>query len=183
MLSWYWLVIFIVLYKLASNIFKLIRCIKLANEYNQFLRGSDSNNVYHSTQEVKSLILGAGVEDMVVPVMQPAGFGMVHSMKPSVLGQYPSNDVRFAYSTIRMFEQAIGVYKHRIYETINPLYWIDLIIWLPRNFLNYLGITVTSVGSKLICSIFQIIYWALSIAYIYYHAEMKSLLLSIIERM
>jgi hypothetical protein len=61
---------------------------------------------------------------------------------------------------VSMFHKAMGVYKSRMWETINPLYWIESIIFLPRQLFTYLRVPPESVLIKL----GQAIYWLLCIA-------------------
>ena len=56
------------------------------------------------------------------------------------------------------FKQAIGVFKRRIYDSINPIFWIELIIYMPKHTLEFIG-----VSGKNRTNIFQVIYWFLGI--------------------
>lgn|GEM_PF-445086 len=183
MFKWYWIISLIATYKLISNIIKLVQCDRLQSNYLDFLDVDSDFSPYQDSREVNRLILGAGVPDKKIPVVQPAGFGLVHSVATSVLGQYPSKDERFVRATVIMFEQAIGEYKHRCIETLNPLYWIDFVIWLPKRFFSYLGVSDSNFATKIIHCIFQGLYWLASITFLTYDKEFKLLLVAIIERM
>jgi len=56
---------------------------------------------------------------------------------------------------MRSFDDAIGIYLSRIKESPNPLYWLDLVICLPKNALCYLGAKPETV----IIKILQIVWW------------------------
>jgi hypothetical protein len=140
------------------------------------------SKLLQSKREVTDLIFGANVSDYTIPWTQPAGFGLVNTMQPSVVGQFPSRLEAFAGTTLRMFNEAIGVYKDRMWETISPFYWIKTIVWLPKRFLSYLGISDSNLAAKIVNSLFQGVYWLVAIAFIAYNDEFKTFALFIIER-
>jgi hypothetical protein len=47
------------------------------------------------------------------------------------------NDERIVLLMIGIFRQAIGIYKKRIIDAINPFYWLEFIIFLPQNIIQY----------------------------------------------
>lgn len=57
------------------------------------------------------------------------------------------------------FSEAIGVYKHRMIESVNPLVWIRVIIFLPRYAMNYIGIEPGKKSSRII----HVIGWIIEI--------------------
>ena len=58
------------------------------------------------------------------------------------------------------FYGSVGVYKTRTLEALNPLHWVETLIFLPREILNYLGVSQANVVSKLL----QLIYWFVTAA-------------------
>ena len=58
-----------------------------------------------------------------------------------------------------MFAESKGAYKSKILETFNPLYWIELIIWLPKQFTLFLGLNKELKAVKTINILLQTIYW------------------------
>ncbi len=57
--------------------------------------------------------------------------------------------------TQAMFHKSIGIYRSRMIDAINPIYWIEFVIYLPKNVFQYVG---ASPESTLVKST-QIIYW------------------------
>lgn len=183
-MNWYWVIVGILAYKFVDNLVKYLRCLNLRNRYVDYLMTDTGiEKLLQAKKDVQSLIFGANVENYSIPWTQPAGFGLVNTMKPSVLGQFPSRIDVFAQSTLRMFEEAIGVYKRRMFETFNPLYWVDAAIWLPKRFLSYLGINNTNFAAKALHCLFQGAYWLATAAFIAYNQEARALLAGILERM
>lgn len=56
-----------------------------------------------------------------------------------------------------MFHDSLGVFKGRIKESLNPIYWIEFLIHLPKNILLYFDIPSKSILIK----ITQIFYWVI----------------------
>ena len=48
------------------------------------------------------------------------------------------------------FSEAIGVYKHRMIESVNPIVWMKVIIFLPRYVMDYIGIEPGKKSSRVI---------------------------------
>jgi hypothetical protein len=179
-----WVLLAIFAYKFVDNLVKWFKCINLKDQYVDYLMTNNGvGKLLQSKKSVQDLILSAGVSDYKVPWTQPAGYGLVHTMQPSVLSQFPSRLEPFEQTTLRMFEEAIGVYKNRVWESLSPLYWINVVIWLPKRFLVYLGINDSNFTAKIINSLFQFLYWLAGLAFIAYNDEFKLFLLAIIERM
>ena len=40
-----------------------------------------------------------------------------------------------------MFHMAVGIYKHRVRESYNLIYWINTIVFLPAKTLQYFGVS------------------------------------------
>ncbi len=58
-----------------------------------------------------------------------------------------------------MLHEAIGTYRARIFETFLPMYWIELLLYLPREILRYLGLPPESLATKTL----QLFYWFLGL--------------------
>jgi hypothetical protein len=71
------------------------------------------------------------------------------------LNLYPTDDANYAIAILQILQQTVSVYKSRLAEAINPLYWINVVIFLPRTILEYLGAKGTGLGTKVL----QLIYW------------------------
>ena len=142
-------------YKLISNSYYLFRTQRLINVYEYWL--TYENNTYELCQEkylFKKLITKAGVNDKFIPIAQPMGLGQIASFNSSVLTQFPNNSTIFADATLKMLFEAKGIFKERIVETFNLIYWIELILFLPKNLLIYLGLH----PGNLIIKIFQLLW-------------------------
>jgi len=156
MLEWYWIILIIFVYKFINNLVKYNRCIYFKDQYVNFvLTATGGEKLLQSKNEVTELINGANVSNYTIPWTQPAGFGLINTMQPSVLGQFPSRIESFATTMTKMFIEAIGVYEGRMRETFSPNYWIQCVIFLPKKLLVYVGLPPENV----IIKIMQMFWW------------------------
>lgn len=88
------------------------------------------------------------MNDPKIPYAQPVGYGQMATGSASVLDNFPNRLEDHAVFTSRLIDEALGVYRQRFWETFNPLYWIDSILYLPRTILSYLGLKPDSVFVK-----------------------------------
>ena len=108
-----------------------------------------------SKHRTVALIQAAGVRDPHVPKVHPLGFGQVASSSVSAFLNYPSafSDLRIAM--LAAFDEALGVYRGRMFDAINPLYWVKLLVYWPTRALSAVGVDRDAVAAKLL----QGLYW------------------------
>ena len=63
---------------------------------------------------------------------------------------------------------AKGYYVAQSKLSLSPLYWIELIVFLPREIIKASGFKTTTKHLDVITKIIQIFYWLISIGYILY---------------
>lgn len=124
------------------------------SKYKKYITKPTWGFVEHEHQIVK-LFRDAGVEDNRVPMIEPLGYGKILTGQTSVFSNISITREDVVGSVRHMFHQTIGIYRSRMLETINPLYWIESIIFLPKRILNYVGVS----SEKVVIKVFQIIYW------------------------
>ncbi|WP_370815590.1 hypothetical protein [Veillonella sp.] len=150
--------IIIALYKLIANSYKYWRCSQLMEHYLQWLNGNYSDElIFQSKYEVTKLL--SITPDKGLPLTLPTGLGQAYSANHSTIYSYPSKIHPFTTATFEMFAESKGAYKSKILETFNPLYWIELIIWLPKQFTLFLGLNNELKAVKTINILLQTIYW------------------------
>ena len=171
----------VLLYKLLVNMYYLWRINYL---YSIFISSfNDSNkskfNSLEYASEMKSVILKAGVQDTRLAVSQPTGYMQVATFKASVLENILNARVDFVEATNSKFRDAMGVYKHRIFECFNPIYWIESIVNLPKRTLVYLGVD----GESILVKISTLSYWILGAIYAVFSSEINEIIKFYISRL
>lgn len=109
--------------------------------------------------QIKNYIKYAGVKDKHIPVVQPVGYGYVANSMVSLFDNITNNHEDVAKVAINSLLEAKGNYKSRLINTINPFYWLRIIIFIPKYIFSYLGLKEESI----IIKIFQLIYWLLAV--------------------
>jgi hypothetical protein len=158
MLNLLFLVFVAIIIKILLNLWKYIRCRDYLNKYFKYLKKPKYDFIENKLLIVE-LLRSAGVNDSSFPNAEALGMGQVVTYSASVLDNLSSRETRIVETVIDMFHQAIGVYRSRIIESVNPLYWIEFAINLPKNIFRYLGISPENTIVKL----FQLIYWIIGI--------------------
>jgi hypothetical protein len=122
--------------------------------YMRWLAGDDGNLLEKQPNVVK-LIDNAGIHDAVIGIVEPAGLGYVRTGNASVLANFPNRREDAAQATYNIFSQTIGVYRLRMWQTINPLFWLECVIYLPKNAMIFLGLDANSAATKFL----QLVWW------------------------
>lgn len=165
----------IVVYKLLRNFSKYVQCLILLGKYKRWCRDPYWKFV-ENKQTVISLFKDAGLHDSHIPVAEPIGYSLVQPGMVSLFENFPNNSPNMTKFTITMFHEAIGVYKHRMIDAINPMYWISSIIFLPKNILIGIGVKPENISIKIL----QFLYWLAAIILGLYIEEIKKILIRIL---
>lgn len=170
----------IVVYKALLNFTRLKQLQRYEKEFISFLSDKPSKIDEHKMQTI-TLFKKANVPDSQMRVTQPIGFGKVASFNASVFHNFPMAERTIAEPSLTMFKNAIGVYKSRMFEAINPLYWIDLIVFLPKNLLTYIGLNMDNASSKLWNVLLSLVWWVFCTFVTIFQPEIKQYIIEFIR--
>lgn len=166
------IVFFVILsYKFLSNYIYYKKCVRFDKLYTEWLSKKDASFLQHKN-EIISLFKRAGIQDYFVSVVQPITLGTVQTNTVSVFDNFPSFYKNIAAVSLRMFDEAIGVYKMRMKETVNPLYWIEFIIFLPKHILQYIGFDMNTAAQRACNVLLTFIWWILNIGFISFREQL-----------
>lgn len=155
------LLLLIPLFFLIDSAYSYYKLNKIYDSYFEWLKGHSSTRVARKRSALKKLIAHAGVSNPSLPTVEPMGWGQLASFKIDVLENFPSNREDITQVTCRVIQDALGVYKDRMWSAINPLSWIQTFVFLPQSIIGYLGLSTDTVLTKLL----QLIWWALCSAF------------------
>lgn len=168
----------IVVYKLISNLVNLLRCIYYENKYMEFL-ASRKFNFAEYTYPVKKLFQRAGIGDSSFQFAQPIGWGQLATGTARVTDNMNVLDDRVVANMATMFSVAKGTYKSRTLESLNPLYWIECVIFLPKKLMEYFGVSGEKSGVKIL----QVIYWILAPLLVGFRTQIYEYIANLIGKM
>ncbi|PKM74994.1 MAG: hypothetical protein CVU92_03640 [Firmicutes bacterium HGW-Firmicutes-17] len=161
--------IVVIIYKAFSNTYYYFQSIKLSNDYSDFLK-NESSSVFSKKQDIQKLFSRAHIKNSYVPVTQPVGYGYLQAANYPIIDNMFVKDQRVVSAIIGMFEEATGVYRRRIFESFNPIFWVETIIYLPRSIIAYLGLSTDVIAVKII----QVIWWIIAPMAIIYRNSLIS---------
>lgn len=170
----------IVIYKVLSNAACLFNISRYEKEFVKLPTGN--SKIFEHKQHVVKLWKRAGISDVYMPMTKPLGFGQIANMNVSIFTNFPSLQKAQFVAALNLFDEAKGVYKSRILESVNPLFWIDLLVFLPKNILLYLGMSEQNVAFKILNVIMQGLWWIACAAVAFFHDDVKRILLDVINK-
>lgn len=164
-------VFLIALLKFSFNFQNYIRTKKLHSSFLDFIHGQNSNIQSHS-QEVLELFKKAHIPDKRIPASERVG-AQIFSAVVSVQSMFPSTRADFAAETICMFESAEGVFRKNLIDSFNPLYWIELLVFLPKNLLVYIGLNSDQTLFRLCNVLLTFIWWAFCTGLAFFRPQLQ----------
>ena len=168
-------------YKLSKNLYYYFRIQKL---YSYFITISAPNEedinkkVFETKSEVIDLFKKANIEDNLIPTIKPLEGGYGTPIRVSCFSSYPNNQKEFFVYYLKMFDEAKGTFKRRMLEVFLPFYWIDGILFAPKNLLDYIGASPESRSTKISNVVLTSIYWFLGIFLTVFKEKVEALIRS-----
>ena len=157
------LIIISLIYRALVNYIRFRKIKSLHNIYAQ-----DHEQFIEESQIALSLFKEAGLKDHNVHVTTKSRLVLRTAFQdiPQYQQQNISvfDNITFIHpdvnpAVVSLFMKAKGVFRHRLKESMNPLFWIQYTLTLPTYLLEYLGVK----EGNLIIKLIQVIYWGLGI--------------------
>ena len=175
------LFITIVLIKFFLNISKYYYLKKVITKHNIFIDGElaeddeqkkqdgikAGNWIQENQLEIKNVVSKTGLRDQTKSYMQPLGLGYAKQQNVNALDNMLFLNTEILELAREIINRAKGYYKVQALKSFNPLYWIEILIFLPREILKYIGVDEKEKVGSIITKIIQIIYWIASIFFMY----------------
>ncbi len=143
---------------------RLLFLIKLEKDWFDYLKKNADKDLYRSLLERKSRLINlfkeAKVQQAVLPRVQPVGYGLVYPDQIDVLENFTFKNKKISEAFYVKLCEVVGYYKSRRNENINPLFWIKVIVFLPKLMIRFLGFE----SFKTLTNLIQMIYWIIGIA-------------------
>lgn len=168
----------IVLIKFVLNLYNFLRIKKLCSYHLEFLSDKRPDFTKYR-QEVLSLFKKAHIKNVCTPATQPVGYGKIATMNVDVFTMFPSNLQIIAVPAHGMFNEAQGVFKKNMCDSINPIYWLDFLVFLPKNILIYLGLDTEKTLFKIINLGFTFLWWSFCTLVTIFQPEIKQFIVEL----
>ncbi len=165
---------------LILNFSKLRRLKKLMSGYEEYIKNPSSQAFHEKKCEIIGLFQSAGLRDPQVPLVQMVDPMHIVRGNYSVFDNLTVLKPEFISAMQALFLESIGVYKKRVSNSINPVYWLEVIFFLPEKIINYFGMSNGSQTIAIVSKTLNIVYWVAGIAitFLIYYFRIKLIYLS-----
>ncbi|RKX91309.1 MAG: hypothetical protein DRP84_11805 [Spirochaetes bacterium] len=140
--------------------------VKNASEKEKRVSQKAARWIQANQTEIKRRVLNAGVEEQIKSFMEPIGLGYGQTKNISTLDNLLFMNKEIIASARQTISIAKGHYWTQTWLSLSPLFWIEMVIFLPREILKMAGLESPSKIFQIIVKILQLIYWIISIVYI-----------------
>lgn len=172
------LIIFV--YKLIRNSSYFFKTKRFSKIYKEYIL-EDNDEIYSHRSEIIGLFKKADVSDGAIPTVKPMGYGQLASYNVSIFNNFPSTMSNQVGHTMRMFDEAIGVYKLRLKQSFSPLYWFEQLVFLPKNLLIYMDFDLDKASFKIINVLLTFIWWIIVFLFTLFRNDFKVIILKMVE--
>jgi hypothetical protein len=173
--------IVLILLRFMMNINKYFYLKKVIHQQKIFFEGkvTDANDsqkenskkaanwISENQIEIRKVVINTGVGDQITSYMEPVGLGHAQQQSISALDNLAFLNIEIMKTGREIVNRAKGQYRIQAMKSFNPIFWIEFILFLPKEILKYLGVDNTAKVGSLITKIFQIIYWIASLFFMY----------------
>ncbi|MDD4564492.1 MAG: hypothetical protein PHE79_03330 [Eubacteriales bacterium] len=144
-------VLLVIVYKFVLNFTRRVEIQNYSIRYTDWLVSHKHDpELVSKVPRIKALVRAAGISEIYIPHLHNFGFGQGATYKVNIFDTMPTNDADYAYNIISALEKATGVFRQRMFDALNPLRWIEAIVFLPRTIFEYLGVSADNLLVKLL---------------------------------
>ncbi len=176
--------LFCVLFKIQYNYRRYKLTLKIKDKYLKWL---DNEKSVSDMNTYKSIILklfkDAKINDVHLPTTTMIGRDKAASYQFSIYQNLLYRTGQVVANVCDMFDEAIGYYRSAYKESFNPLYWIEVIILLPKHIMEYFGMNMEKLNTKIVHVIFTGIWWLICIFFTCFKSEIFQLIQSLLQKL
>ena len=128
--------------------------------------------------EIKRRIKKSGINEPVYSYMDPKGYGYVGQQSMSAIDNLLFLNQEIQNSAVTTLKRVKGYYSNQAKRSLSPLYWLEILLFLPKAMVNASGLDMTSKFADTSLKIVQLIYWLIVMGVIISKPELITALLS-----
>jgi len=128
--------------------------------YTDWVAGKkDAERIVQKKQQVIQLWKDAGLANGGLPIIEDVGFGQLRTMTVDLFLNFPQKHREdIVVMTASFFHEAIGVYKKRLFDTINPFEWLIFLTRMPEVALKSAGLEPKKWVAQILNVIWQFVF-------------------------
>lgn len=170
-------VIAVICYRAVYCISGILRTIYYEKKYDKYLSGKGRDFSFYSTA-VKKLFHQASVSDIAVSFTERAGYGYFRSCETSLFLNLSNTREDIVSGVKKCFSEAKGTFCTRLLECFSPLYWIQIVVFLPRKICEFFEIPDKCMSAKVL----QLIYWIAAPLLLAFRNELYQFIIHLIQQ-
>lgn len=144
----------IILLKGFYSLINYIRLRRLYSDYQSYIK-EPYDEFDQKVSQIRNLFKKANVEDAMIPLTTHEGYGQVLRAQYSAFSNISTVGHDFISIVSRKFNEALGEFKHRAIQSINPVYWVEFLLTFPQQIFGYFNVSSKNTFVKGL----QVIYW------------------------
>lgn len=117
--------------------------------------------------DIRQTVLKTGIDEPSKSYMEPLGLGHAQKKSIRVLDNLLFTNPEIMGIGRTIVTRAMGYYKNQALKSINPLFWIEFIVFLPKELIRYFGIDDNAKLGSIVAKVLQLIYWIASLFFMY----------------
>lgn len=145
----------------------------------KILSGKAAEWLTENSTEIKRRVKKSGVRNPVHSFMEPKGFGYIGKEQISTLDNILFLNTEIQHSVVYVLKRSRGHFKNETIKSLNPLFWIEILFFLPKAIVSASGIDASSKLADTGLKITQIIYWLVILAIVITNPEILKYLIEI----
>lgn len=149
----------------------------LHNEFSIFVSSGNSTEILEYTHEIRVLFSIAKIQDRSISFMEPIGLGYGRERKINFLENMFVLNSEITPAVNQFFIEAKGYFKYHMLQSINPLYWIDVVVFLPKYFIRFLNMDENRKYARFL----TVAYWLLTFIIFIYEEEIRQIFRKFLE--
>ena len=167
-----------ILLKFSTNTMKWISAKRLRMQYQKSF-SKDGEPFSERIPQARKLFVDAGLDKHTIHVMERIGYGHAVSFNAVIVDNLDSERTDMIASALELFDQLVGTYRMRMFESLSPAYWIDVVIFLPRYIVKYLGGKESGIGAKIL----QLAYWVVTPLFLAFRIDIYQYIAELFRKM
>jgi len=125
----FWLILVILLFcKFAINLYYYFRTNYITDLYGKWLK-DQSTAIYNRVH------IAISVVNKAKALKEFTWFGQYHG----VFDGFPTKQPPNSEYCLRSLAHASGIFKQRMIDTVNPIYWLEILFSLPEKVISYIS--------------------------------------------
>lgn len=190
--------IFILLVPLARGLiffFDWRYLVKICEQHKLYLQGASdsvtpeakelSNKaaswITENSTEIKRRVEKSGIGNPTHSFMEAKGYGFVGQEQMTTLDNLLYLNTNIQSSAVEVLKRARGHFKNETLRSINPVFWLETLFFLPKAIVSASGIDASSKLADTGLKITQIVYWGIIIIAVILNPELIGKLIESIK--